>query len=313
MLKEFHSEGPVTEFTNILVALNNLAAIVCFEVVSLGGHAHQWRSRPRCAARRCRILPKCARFSGIGRHRRAGHQLRVRPARRGRWLVLLVAMSTLLLGLCEMFMWPYMLTFIAVGTVVANASDSSKTIVRELDHLNGLLAVVFFGVHGAHLNLYTFFLLGWIGGIYIVCRTAGKCLGIFTVATMIGEPREIRLWLGPALLAQAGAAIALAQILKDHDPILGGSIHAIILGSVVVFEIIGPILIRQSVLQSGEVPLAHAIHHTSHTPLGQLRDVRDRLLTAVGRDPYAKVETGELTITTSSGETSKALGNRPVR
>ena len=34
-----------------------------------------------------------------------------------------------------------------------------------------------------------------------------------------------------------------------------------------VFEIIGPLFVRQSLMRTGEVPLAQAIHHTTRTPM----------------------------------------------
>jgi predicted transcriptional regulator len=68
-----------------------------------------------------------------------------------------------------------------------------------------------------------------------------------------------------------------------RDPELGKPIQDIILGSVVVFEVIGPLFIRQSLLRAGEVPVTYAIHHHSSTPLDQLRSVIDRFRTALGK------------------------------
>ena len=67
----------------------------------------------------------------------------------------------------------------------------------------------------------------------------------------------------------------------NRDPELGKPIQDIILGSVVLFEIIGPLFIRRSLLRTGEIPLAQAIHHTSRTPLEQLRSLVDRFRSAL--------------------------------
>lgn len=49
----------------------------------------------------------------------------------------------------------------------------------------------------------------------------------------------------------------------------------------VLFEIVGPLFIRQALLRTGEVPLSQAIHHTSSTPLEQVRSVVDRFRAAL--------------------------------
>ena len=90
-----------------------------------------------------------------------------------RWLVLLVATTTFLLGVCESFDIPYMLTFLVMGVTVANTSDVKTKIVDELDHLSGLLAVLFFAAHGSELDVNAFLAAGTIGAIYIItahCR-----------------------------------------------------------------------------------------------------------------------------------------------
>ena len=85
------------------------------------------------------------------------------------------------------------------------------------------------------------------------------------------------------LLPTAGAA----TIAVHRDPELGKPIQDIILGSVVVFEIIGPLFIRQSLLRTGEVPLSQAIRHTSSTPLDQLRSLTDRFRSALSKSAPA--------------------------
>ena len=85
----------------------------------------------------------------------------------------------------------------------------------------------------------------------------------------------------PCLVAQAGAAIALSKAAAARDPARGDELLTIILGTVVVFEIIGPMLIRFSLLRAGEIPISHAIHHTSRTPLTQFFSLFDRLRAAV--------------------------------
>lgn len=197
--------------------------------------------------------------------------------------MLLVAGGALVLGLCETFHLPYMLAFLAMGMVVVNTSNHNREIQAELKHLTGLLTVTFFVIHGAELELDLLVQAGVVGVVYVVARSVGKYLGIWSVAGILGESPEVRTWLGACLLAQAGAAIALSAIAAERDPALGRQLQSIILGTVVVFELAGPILIRNSVRQAGEMPVLHAVHHTSTTPWQLLVDTWTRLQVATGR------------------------------
>jgi Kef-type K+ transport system membrane component KefB/CBS domain-containing protein len=290
VLKEFRSEGPVTESIGFLVAMNNFACIVMFELAFLAIHLVQGKLNIPVADQLNVLMQNIAGSIALGAAGGLIVSYGCGLMKMKRWLVLLVATTTFLLGVCETFDIPYMLTFLAMGVTVANTSDAKGKIVDELDHLTGLLAVLFFAVHGTELDVNAFLSAGTLGAVYIVCRITGKWLGVFGAARATRQPLEIRDWLGSCLFAQAGAAIALTTIAIRRDAEMGRQIQSIILGSVVVFEIIGPLFIRQSLLRTGEVPLAQAIRHTSKTPLEQLRSLVDRFRTAVDRSPSAELD-----------------------
>ncbi len=296
VLKEFRSEGPVTESTGFLVAMNNFACIVVFELAFLAVQLVQGKLDVPLGEQVGRLLQDIAGSMALGIAAGLVVSYGCGLLRMTRWLVLLVATTTFLLGVCESLGIPYMLTFLVMGVTVANTSDKKGMIVDELDHLTGLLSVLFFSVHGTELDVPAFLAAGMIGAVYVVCRLAGKWLGVYVGARATGQSIEVRHWLGSCLFAQAGAAIALSTIAARRDPELGVRLQNIILGSVVVFEIIGPLFIRQALLRTGEVPLAQAIHHTSNTPLGQLRALGDRFVTALGRTTTSGSLASNLTI-----------------
>jgi len=302
VLKETESEGPLTDLAHALVALNNLVSIVLFEVVFLGIEFVQgpgvdlWGEFGHLAS-------DLAGSVALGM---AGGLLTgltfglVAPNRR---LVLLTSIVMLLLGISQISQMPYLLTFLAMGVTVANSSDQRRQITAELDRLTGLLCVVFFVAHGAAMEVGKLPQAGLVGLGYIAFRFAGKCLGIRWAAGRGREEPSVRRWLGPALVAQAGAAIALSAIAFQRTLPDGGLWHeycaqvqTVILGTVVVFEILGPILIRQAVLRAGEMPLAQAIHPGATDLLEQLRILSDRLLMAAGYNPWRGRSPNELTV-----------------
>jgi len=296
VLKETESEGPVTEYTNSLVALNNLVSILLFELLFLGIHFAEGKLAASATIHLGRLAQDVAGSLVLGVAAGLVASYCYTLVDESRRLVLLIALITLLLAVCQLRQMPYLVTFLGMGITVANSSDRTRQVLAELDRLTGLLCVVFFVVHGAELNLRALGEAGLIGLGYIVFRFSGKYFGVRLATTDGREEPAVRNWLGMALVAQAGAAIALSEIAVGRDARLGEHIQTIILGTVVVFELAGPILIRQAVLRAGEVPLAHAIRHSSVSLVDPLRTVWNRVLIALGRNPWENRSPEDLTV-----------------
>ena len=296
VLRETESEGPVTELSSALVAASNFASIVIFEaiflaVVLLGGDFDRSNWNPWIDLLRD-IGGSLALGAGVG----LGISFVCSFLKPSRWLVLLVAANAIVLGLCESLQIPYMLAFLAMGLIVVNASDRNREIQEELKHLTGLLTVTFFVVHGAELDLASLSQVGLIGVVYVIARCLGKYVGIRAAAKGLGESVNTQRWLGATLFSHAGAAIALTTVAVERAPEIGKQLQTIILGTVVVFELIGPIMIRHAIRKSGEMPIDQAIHHTSVTPWHQLRDVWARLAGAMRRRTNGREQESDLTV-----------------
>jgi Kef-type K+ transport system membrane component KefB len=287
VLKENHSEGPVTQYAHTLVALNNIASVVAFEVLFVAVLTLDGRvdvSLKASLGRLCLDLVGSVTLgviAGLSISTACGFLLR------GRWLVMLVAIAATGLGLCQLLELPYLLTFLVMGTTVANTSDRVKDLIGQIDGFTGLLCVVFFVIHGAEMDIRALLAAGAIGVGYTIFRSLGKYFGIYLFATRT-DGELVRRWLGTTLLSQAGAAIALTAIAAERYPELGVHLRDIILGTVVVFEIVGPIMIRQAVIRAGEVPLESAIHHRETTALDELYALTNRVLSALGLEPWSK-------------------------
>lgn len=285
VLKEMESEGPISEYTGIMVAINNLVSIIAFEIIFVAVYFFQSDSQVASAFTQLGHLSLDifgSIFIGVfgGLMISYGNAV-IKGSRR---IIMLIALIALALGLCRTTGLPYMLTFLAMGFTVANSlvEEDVPKVETELNPLTGFLCVLFFIIHGAELEPERFIHAGLIGGGYIVLRLLGKYFGVFISAKVRKEEPEVSQWLGTALFAQAGAAITLSAIAVSRDPVLGGHLQTIILGSVVFFEIVGPIMIRQSVLRAGEVPLIHAIHHTAGDPISEFQAMIRRFLVSFG-------------------------------
>ena len=153
VLKEFRSEGPITETTSFLVAANNLAAIVAFESAMLVIHLLEGKLGRSVLSEVGYLFQDIGGSLVIGAIAGLGLSYGCGLLRQSHWLVLLVATTTVVLGICESLGMPYMLAFLIMGVTVANSSGASQRMGEELDHLTGLLCVLFFAVHGAELDI----------------------------------------------------------------------------------------------------------------------------------------------------------------
>eukprot|EP00913_Durusdinium_trenchii_P013415 g12596.t1 len=296
VLQESESEGPVTDLAGGLLAVNNFCSIVAFELIFLALHVISGKLESSVTIEFLLLMRDIIGSLALGAVMGLAISYGCGLLKSGRWLVLLVAANAITLGLCETFQIPYMLAFFSMGLVVVNASGLSSEIQAELKHMTGLLTVTFFVIHGAELDVQALVNAGMVGVVYVVARSLGKCVGTSLGASFRGEPDDVRQWLGPSLLAQAGAAIALSAIAVERNPELGKQLQTVILGTVVVFELIGPILIRYSIRKAGEMPIENAIYHKSTTPWQQLKDVFSGLFGSSGRVMNGLLNQGETTV-----------------
>jgi hypothetical protein len=224
-----------------------------------------------------------------------------------RWLVLLTAVITPVMAACELLDVPYLLTFLAMGVTVASTSDIAEGISKTLDRLISLLCVVFFVIHGAAMDLNKLWAAGAVGAAYIALRCLGKYLGVYLAADAHRDGPGVKRLLGAALLSQAGAAIALSAIAVQRDPAIGIPLQDIILGTVVFFEIIGPVLVRTAVLRGGEVPVAAAILHTTSSPREQLRTMSYLVMKSLGVSPLRGSKSDRLDVSRVTRRNVKPL------
>ncbi len=191
----------------------------------------------------------------------------VQLARRARkfsdLLVLTIGWIVLTTGLCEWLHLSLILTNMAVGMYLVN-SKKEGLLRRVREMLSGVMPltfVLFFALAGAHLDLYSLTGAGVVALLYFISRIAGKAGGAW-VGCVVGKADAlIRNNLGPAILSQAGLAVGLALIVFTELSSLVHAPRAIEVGQVVLttitattllFEIIGPILVRRSLMRAGE-------------------------------------------------------------
>ncbi len=142
-----------------------------------------------------------------------------------------------------------------LGTVFCNMCPLSGELMDKSDKWTAPLYALFFVLSGAGLDLGVFSNLAVVavGAVYIIFRSAGKYLGAYGSAAATGCEPPVKKYLGITLLPQAGVALGMcltARELGGHD---GNFIRNIVLFSVLVYELVGPMLTKIALTRAGDI------------------------------------------------------------
>lgn len=147
-----------------------------------------------------------------------------------------------------------LLVCMMMGTVFCNICDFSEELMDRIDRWTAPLFVLFFVISGAELELSVFadVLIILVGVIYIVFRSCGKYFGAYFSAKATGCEPNIVKYLGITLLPQAGVALGMAlkaQALGEAGLVVAN----ITLFSVLIYELVGPLLTKIALTRAGEI------------------------------------------------------------
>ena len=147
-----------------------------------------------------------------------------------------------------------LLVCMMLGTVFCNLCPLSEEIMAKADRWTSPLFAAFFVISGAELELSVFAdkMIVLIGLVYIVTRSLGKYLGAHYSAKLMKCSPAICKYLGITLLPQAGVALGMCVTAKELGP-EGGLIRNITLFSILVYELVGPMLTKMALMDAGEI------------------------------------------------------------
>ena len=166
-----------------------------------------------------------------------------------------------------------LLTCMALGTVFCNACPLSDNLMAKADKWTSPLLAIFFVISGAslELNVFTDIAIVVVGIIYIVFRSLGKYFGTYASAKATKCSKSICKYLGITLLPQAGVALGMCATAMQLGE-QGGLIRNITLFAVLIYEIVGPLLTKMSLMAAGEIkPMSDEVKNRRETMLGQVK------------------------------------------
>ena len=164
-------------------------------------------------------------------------------------LIITIALLFCFCGICALLDVSPLLGCMSMGTVYINIIGDDK-IFKQLNYFSPPILLLFFVRSGVNFKIDALFHQGGttagasllvVGVSYFLVRILGKYVGSFLGSALVGKKKEVRNYLGLAVIPQAGVAIGLsalgARILGGED---GSALETVILASSVLYELIGP-------------------------------------------------------------------------
>lgn len=276
VIRQYKAKGPLTSTILAVVGIDDAMALIIYVFAASFVKASLSGEKIQVIMIVLKALLSIGESGAIGAVFSFLYVLLLRKVKSIEWIMLLLVAFILgMLGVCELLEVSELLAIILFGAIVANSS-ASLTLRSEkiLDGFSPVFLAAFFILGGAHLDFRTITQIGIMGLLYFALRSVGK-VGGATLGAIIGKaPKNVKKFIGFALLPQVGVALALAlSINKDFNvPAFGdigkslaSAVINILLFTTILTEIIGPLLTKTVLIKSGETQSLNAGGQTGTT------------------------------------------------
>lgn len=175
-------------------------------------------------------------------------------------LELILGALILLIGIAEFYNSSSILAAMVFGVVIASMPKKpTETIFHDVFKMGSPLVAIFFIFVGLEIQLSDLMLIGSIGFVYLFGRTLGKVAAVSITAKLVEANKSISNYLGFCLFSQAGVALGLA--VQVYDEFIGTILETeakliltTITGTVLIVQIIGPVMVKWAIHSACEVP-----------------------------------------------------------
>ncbi len=146
-----------------------------------------------------------------------------------------------------------LLVCMMMGTVFCNLCDYSEELMERVDGWTTPLFILFFVLSGAELDLSVISnpMIVLIGVTFLIFRAIGKWGGAGISAKLMKCSPNVCKYLGITLLPQAGVALGMSLLVGDLSE--ATVIRNIVLFSVLVLELVGPLFTKIALTKAGDI------------------------------------------------------------
>ncbi|AKL96854.1 transporter, CPA2 family [Clostridium aceticum] len=253
IVKEYKTKGEFTKNLLALVAIDNLICIFVFGIVTA---ILQGIGNVDIGGTTLFILLiteiSLAIILGILGGLAVSYMIK-KKTNNNKFLVFLLGLILLNIGIANHFNLSALLINMVKGATIVNLTNKKLVLSSTLERVELPIFVLFLTLAGAKLDLSILGSVGIVGIGYIGGRLLGKIGGSFIFSNFTSLDMQIKKNIGMALTPQAGVAIGLSIIAEQKLPASGGIITGILLTGVIFFEIVGPLMLKQALKNTGEI------------------------------------------------------------
>ena len=256
VLNEYDAEGPMTERLLALVALNNTYVLIVFGIVTavltfFSASTESWMVTGYRAVHGLAwtILGSIALGALVGV---ATDLWATRVKEAGEAIILAAGVVLLTVGASRWLGVSPLIATLSLGAMVANGSRHGDQLLKALRRGDPPLYAAFFVLAGAELVPGSLLTLGAAGATYTVARSIGKIAGTRWALRSQDVPPRVRQQLGFCLISSSSLAVGLTIQIRSTFPQYAATVTGIVLAAVLIFEIVGPLLLRRALVLTGE-------------------------------------------------------------
>ncbi len=166
-----------------------------------------------------------------------------------------------------------LLVGLSAGLFLENISPvSGHEVIQEMQIAAMPTFAVFFAVVGAEVHLHAFFAVAPYAAIAAIARALGIFLGAHLGGRIARVDPQVMKWVPLGMFPQAGVAIGLANLVASSFTPWGPAAATLILGTIVINEMIGPVLFRIALSRAGEIGRKRdqsLVDQPSHAPVSE--------------------------------------------
>ena len=232
-------------------------------------------------------------------------------------LIIAVAFLFAFCGICALLEISPLLGCMSMGTVYVNIAKDDN-LFKQLNYFSPPILLLYFVRSGLNFNLSALFGVSTATGavplflitiLYFFGRIAGKYFGSFFGCVFLKKNKDVRNYLGMALVPQAGVAIGLAALgARTLGGEVGSALQTIILSACILYELIGPASAKLSLYLSKSYSnvLEEIVEVEATTETGEAKSSLDMLIERIQKIqeeiPQHTVNEEELAFTQAAEE-----------
>ncbi len=279
VLGEYNSKGPLSSTILFILAFDDILAIFFFSIALSYSESFYGEASLALVDSVVPVLVESIGSVILGFGLALTLKIHVEGAEASGRAEFLFPMIILCIGLAGLFHLSIILSTIIFGLTHASlTSNGCSECVIEVEKLADPIIALFFILVGFGMNLGLFLDISITALVFtfFLARALGKSFGAWSGATVANMPKNVRQYLPFSLLTQAGVALGLAALAFSRLNDLGTTkatdtailLLNIVTLSVIMTEIIGPLLVKWAIHRSGEVPMMSGLPHLPDSTKG---------------------------------------------